>query len=180
MSSSPGSSRAERIVALLPPGASAPEVPDWVEVVITASGYEAAAELLAAPAAALVLDLGRITDAHRPLLTLAAGMKIPVVAFGTVRAAMGGERLAGLHLATRASAADVLASVLSEAPGEGGEELAAADPPLVPLQAEYRPAEAEAPSAEPEPEPSQAESPPPKPGRPLTDDELKALLGDDS
>jgi hypothetical protein len=166
-------------VALLPPGASAPEVPDWAEVVITASGYETAAELLAAPTAALVLDLGRITDAHRPLLTLAAGMKIPVVAFGTVRAAMSGERLAGLHLATRASAADVLASVLGEAPGEGGEEPAAAGPPLAPLQAEYRPAEAKAPSAEAEPAPSRAERPPAKPGRPLTDDELKALLGDD-
>jgi len=84
-------------VALLSPGSSAPEVPDGTEVVITASGYEAAAELLAAPAAALVLDLGRITDAHRPLLTLAG-----------------------------------------------------------------------------------AERPPAKPGRALTDDELKALLGDDS
>ena len=161
-------------MALLPPGASAPEVPDWAEVVITASGYEAAAELLAASAAALVLDLGRITDAHRPLLTLAAGMKIPVVAFGTVRAAMSGERLAGLHLATRASVADVLASVLGEAPGEGGEEPAAAGPPLGPLQAEFRPAGAAAETA-----PSRAERPPAKPGRPLTDDELKALLGDD-
>ena len=167
-------------MALLSPGSSAPEVPDGTEVVITASGYEAAAELLAASAAALVLDLGRITDAHRPLLTLAAGMKIPVVAFGTVRAAMSGERLAGLHLATRASVADVLASVLGEAPGEGGEEPAAARAPLVPLQAEYRPAEAEAPSPEAEPAPSRAERPPAKPRRALTDDELKALLGDDS
>jgi hypothetical protein len=179
LSSSPGPSRAERIVALLAPGSSAPEVPDWAEVLVTASGYEAAAELLAAPAAALVLDLGRITDAHRPLLTLAAGMKIPVVAFGTVRAVMDGERLAGLHLATRASAADVLASVLGDGPGEGRKEPAGAGLPLAPLQGEYRPAEAEGPSAKAEPAPPRPERPPPKPGRPLTDDELKALLGDD-
>ena len=166
-------------MALLPPGASAPELPDWADVVVAASGYEAAAELLAAPAAGLVLDLGRITDAHRPLLTLAAGLGIPVVAFGTVRAAMSGERLAGLRLATRTSVGDVLASVLAEAPGEGREEPAAAGPPLAPLQAEYRPAGIEAPSAKPGPAPSPADPAPPKPGRPLTDDELKALLGDD-
>ena len=173
-------------MALLPPAGRAPDVPDRAEVVVTASGYEAAAELLAAPAAALLLDLGRITDVHRPLLTMAGRLKIPVVAFGAVRASMSGEWLAGLHLATRASAAEVLSSVLGEAPAEGtaaeaGQEAAAAGRSLAPPQAEYKPADAEAPSA------AGAEAPPPRPrhqpARPaglLTDDELKALLGGDS
>lgn len=57
--------------------------PEWLRV---ASGYEAAAELLADGADLLVVDLARLSAAHVPLLDLARRRAVPVLAFGTPRA----------------------------------------------------------------------------------------------
>jgi len=81
-------------VALIGPGAHRPELPDAAEAVCCTSGYEAAAELLIAPASALLVDLGRITRSHVRLLDLAGRVGVPVVAFGAISATLSGATLA--------------------------------------------------------------------------------------
>ena len=157
-----GSSRGERIVALLPPGSTAPELPDGLAAVITTSGYEAAAELLAAPAAAaLLVDLGRITPHHRRLLALAGEMDVPIVAYGVVSATLKGELLRSLHLVTRDSAGEVIAQLIATTKAVAKPTVSPA-PPKPPV-GEYKPVAAEAPAS---------------PADLLTDAELKALLED--
>lgn len=164
------SSRSERIVALLPPGAAAPELPDWAQVVVTTSGYEAAAELLVAPTSALLVDLGRISPPHKSLLAMADKLAVPIVAFGTVSATLDGDPPAHMHLVTRESAVQTLTDLLAAGP-------------LEPLQAEYVPAPVAtggpARQDQPPTPPAGATKPADRPTRTselLTEEELKALL----
>ncbi len=113
------SSRAHRVIALLPAGSTALttggstalEADGPVETVHTRSGYEAAAELLSAPASALVVDLAMLTAAHAALLKLACKLKVPVVAFGAVSAALDGKALAGVRLVGPEQVARTVASL---------------------------------------------------------------------
>ena len=97
---------------------SLPEAPgptqqgDALQFVRVSSGYEAAAELLSAPASALVVDLGRITPPHMPLLDLAAKLDVPVVAFGTVSSQFTSEQLSLLRLASAEGITETLREIL--------------------------------------------------------------------
>ncbi|KPK78951.1 MAG: hypothetical protein AMJ81_14250, partial [Phycisphaerae bacterium SM23_33] len=92
--------------------AAAPELDAQVELVRVNSGYEAAAEMLAAPTSALLVDLGRITPAHVALLRLAGQLAVPVVAFGAVSAELRADTLARTRLVAPERAGDSLAEVL--------------------------------------------------------------------
>jgi len=61
---------------------------EGLAVVRAANPYEAAAELLAGPAAALVVDLRTICPRHAGLFEVARRMQIPVLAHGTVPSQM--------------------------------------------------------------------------------------------
>ena len=122
-----------RVIALLPAAAPVPEIPPGVELVRVHSGYEAAAEMLAAPASALVADLGRITPAHLPLLDLARKLDLAVVAFGTVRGELRGDHLGALRLVSPPAVGPVLREILHIPEGEPepapAEEGPAEEPP---------------------------------------------------
>ena len=113
-------------MALLSGGECLSEFPNG-QVVVVASGYEAAAELLTAPTAALVVDLCRLTQPHVPLLALAAKLEVPVLAFGDVSARIPGQALAKVQLASEGSLEDALVRLLTQAvPAPAPTEAAAA------------------------------------------------------
>ncbi len=95
-----------------------------MNLVRVGSGYEAAAELLSGPVSALLVDLSILTPAHAGLLKLAAGLDVPVVAFGTVSAALDGSALAGVRLVGAEDVPEALREVMS------GEAVEAVDEPL--------------------------------------------------
>ena len=165
---------------LLPAWAVAPPLPEDVSIVRTASGYEAAVEILKAPTAALAADLACIPSAHVRLLDVAARMDVPVVLFGTVSAAIPQAALQGLRLANQAELAQVLRELLTPPPTP-----AEAPKPVAPAQSQAAPARlTSAKTPAPVPPPRRAI---PVPGEPksaarsseaLTPEELRALLGD--
>lgn len=67
----------------------------------TESGYEAAAELLAAPAAALVVDLRLLAGKHLRLLEIARSLDVEVLAVGSLPIGMTAEDLSGVRLIAR-------------------------------------------------------------------------------
>lgn len=163
---------------LLPAWAVVPPLPEDVSIVRTASGYEAAVEILRAPTAALAADLACIPSAHVRLLDVAARMDVPVVLFGTVAAAIPQAALQGLRLANQAELAQVLRELLTPppTPAEAPKPVAPAQSPPARLTSAKTPA--------PVPPPRRAI---PVPGEPksaarsseaLTPEELRALLGD--
>lgn len=116
-------SQTVRVIGLLPAGSTALTAggltalieDESFHLVRVASGYEAAAELLAEPSSALLVDLAMLTAGHGPLLKLAAEQNVPVVAFGTVTSALDGSVLSGARLVGAGQAADALQALLSSA-----------------------------------------------------------------
>jgi len=169
------------VVALLGASAASPELPETAELVRVGSGYEAAAELLVGPAAALVVDLGRITAPHVRLLELAGKLAVPIVGFGTISAPLSGSALRSVQLV----GPEKVAQALEEIFGSAGryEPARPAEPAQPPGKraarkvAEPEPPPAEQPRAEAEPEKT-APPAPPAPRRGLTQAELDALLED--
>lgn len=113
-----GTSSARRRVVIFSRNGQAPDagVPAGVDVVCAGGAYEAAAELLAAPAAALVLDLGLLRERHLGLLRVARQTGAAMLAYGTARAAMDAEQLAGVQLVARAELAERLAKLVCAEP----------------------------------------------------------------
>lgn len=72
------------------------------QCVTAASGYEAAAEVLSAPTAALVVDLRIVARGHMGLLDVARRMGTEVLAVGAVPAGLTSEDLSGVRLIARA------------------------------------------------------------------------------
>ncbi len=68
------------------------------EYVRAGSGYEAAAELLASPAVALVIDLSLLTERHRGLLRVARETGTDVLGVGELPAGCSAEDLRGVRL----------------------------------------------------------------------------------
>jgi len=145
-----------------------------------ASGYEAAAELLAGPAGALVVSLRALPRRHLGLPALARRLGVPVVAVGSLPAAASSEDLSGVRLAGEKD----IGAILLELPAAGRGVAAAG--------AQRSRSAADIPSVAPVPQPRGTQQPPPA-GRYvpekapandagaadlLTPDELRALLGD--
>ena len=164
------------------------------------SGYEAAAEIIAAPVAVLLVDFRGLTGLHRGLLALARRVEVQMAAIaGEPPPDMTGDDLQGLRRievgdipATLASARISPAGRVAGADKSAGVALAEAPPASAAGQPEAPPAPARA--AEPAPVPAQAEAPPaqdkrvalaPKSGKHqvpaglLTPDELAFLMEDE-
>jgi hypothetical protein len=139
------------------------ELPGGVTAVRAETPYEAAAELLAEPADALVLDLRLMAPRHVGLLEIARRRGAPVLAVAALPAAMSAEQLDGVRLIAR----DRLGSAVAELAAAHREAAAAtAEPP-----AAARPAPPAPSTGEGDEEPPAAEL--------LTPEELSALLEDE-
>ena len=126
-----------------------------MSLVRVGSGYEAAAELLSGPVSALLVDLGMLQAAHAGLLKLAEGLNVPVVAFGTVSVALDGSALAGVRLVGAEDVSEALRGITNVEAVETGEAM------NEPLSGRFV-----------------AEESPRLSDKPLTRDELDALLRD--
>ena len=73
-----------------------------LECVVVGSAYEAAAELLAAPTVAMIVDLKLLTARHVRLLEIARQMGMEMLGVGTLCSAMAADQLSGLRLVSRA------------------------------------------------------------------------------
>jgi len=171
----------------------AASLPPAVELVRVTSGYEAAAEVLAGPVAAVVVDLRALTARHARLVGLARRHGAEVWAVGRLAAETDAEDLSGLRLVSRG---DLPAMLSALAPAEAPAAEPPAPPAPEPAQARAAepasglPADRQAgryvPASEPpRPKPaatSPAPPPPasaaaaPEPGRLLTAEELATLL----
>jgi hypothetical protein len=94
-----------RVVALVRHPMAAPA---GVHVVCVQSAYEAAAEMLAVPAAALIVDLGMLLGRNLRLLQIARQGKAELLAFGSAAAALDAEQLSGLRLVSQAQLAEAM------------------------------------------------------------------------
>ncbi|MBS3734583.1 MAG: hypothetical protein KGY99_06605 [Phycisphaerae bacterium] len=83
------------------------------EVVATPSGYEAAAELLAAPASALVVDLPLLGRRHLALLGLAQRLGAELLGVGELPAGLSADELAGVRLTAPAKLGEALRAVVA-------------------------------------------------------------------
>lgn len=68
------------------------------QIVRVANGYEAAAEILAEDAAALVIDLGALGSRHLRLLEVAREMGVETLVVGVIPAGMSSDVLSGARL----------------------------------------------------------------------------------
>ena len=122
-----------------------------VEVARVASGYEAGAEILAAPVAAMVIDFRALSPAHGRLLDVARRMDVAMFGVGPLPIGMSTEELSGIRLVStvdlpgaldRLAAAAAKAPEPAEAPGGGEAAPPEAPPPTPPVgepQAPERP-----------------------------------------
>jgi hypothetical protein len=86
-----------------------------LEVVRADSAYEAAAELLAAPTSALVLDLRLLAPRHLRLLEIARSLDVEMLAVGTLPKALSTEDLSRVRLIARRDLPDAVAAAVAEA-----------------------------------------------------------------
>lgn len=124
-----GPSHLVRVVALVGPATPLSLPVPWV-VVRAVGGYEAAAELLAGAAAALLVDLSRLTAAHVGLLELAARRGVGIVAYGTIAASLPPGLSLRLVTPQDLPAALAEAVALANAPAPAGDERPAAQDEL--------------------------------------------------
>jgi len=102
----PDAKRGPRVVVLGPAGleANAP----LGECIGVCSAYEAAAEILSAPTAALVVDLRLLTGRHLRLLDIARRMEVEIFAVGAVPPGLTGEDLSQVRMMARAELGEAL------------------------------------------------------------------------
>jgi hypothetical protein len=163
MAESRSNKPAVRVVVLsadAPGGAFPAQAPATVECIRVQSAYEAAAEMIAAPTMAVVIDLRLMNPRHLRLLQIARERGVEMLAVGGIPSGLTAEDLSGVRLTARADLKAVLDGLLAEqtaraslAPLEEGQYVAEGPP---------RPAEREpAPSA-----PAADAGGPPAPRRP--------------
>jgi hypothetical protein len=91
-----------RVVILARDGELTPPNPQTlgqdVVFVRAEGGYEAAAELLAQPAMALLIDLSRLTPPHRKLLHVARRLGVEVLGVGAFPPGLSASDLSGMRL----------------------------------------------------------------------------------
>ena len=114
-----------------------------VRVVTAPSGYEAAAEILAWPAEALVIDFRAMSAAHHRLLDTARALGMQILGVGKVPGDLPPDALSRVRLVSQADLPDALREILSaetaaaapaaDAPraGGGGQAAAAKSAPAV-------------------------------------------------
>ena len=111
----------QRAVVLWPQGAPRPNVAgegaDGLALVFVPSPYEAAAELIAEPALALVIDLRLMGRRHLRLLRIARERGAEMLAVGAVPAGLSAEDLSGIRLVARADLKAALEGLLHDREG---------------------------------------------------------------
>jgi hypothetical protein len=119
-----------------PPGGPA------MECVTVGSPYEAAAELIAAPAAAIVIDLRLMGPRHLRLLQIARQRGVEILAVGGMPGGLSVEDLSGVRLIARADLPRALRRLLElregrfqGVPSSDGEYVSHSPLPLRPAQA---------------------------------------------
>ena len=100
--------------------------------VFVPTAYEAAAEILTAPAAALVLDLRLLGPRHARLLEIAREKRLEMLAVGALAAGMTAEDLSGVRLVARDDLPAALVGALGSPGGAGwqGEQADASRRPV--------------------------------------------------
>ena len=83
-----------------------------LQCAIVGSAYEAAAELLAAPTVALIVDLRLLTAKHLRLLEIARQMGMEMFGVGAICGAMTADQLSGLRLVSRSDLPDAIKAVV--------------------------------------------------------------------
>jgi hypothetical protein len=81
------------------------------ECIPVASGYEAAAELLAEPALALVVDLSVLTADHAELLDIARDCGVEILGVGSFSAGLSAADFRGIRSVTPGRIGDTLAAL---------------------------------------------------------------------
>ena len=164
------------------------------EMIRVPTAYEAAAEIMAAPAMALVIDLRAMSMRHARLVEIARRMDVEILATGVLPAGMDSEVFSGIRLV---AALDRLAAAVPAIPAKTAEEPSAPVSqstlhPHVPsaqtssgqaAPAKLTPAKKEsAPRSRPEepvsPGHDHGQKSPPELGQFLTSEEISALLED--
>jgi pyruvate/2-oxoglutarate dehydrogenase complex dihydrolipoamide acyltransferase (E2) component len=84
-----------------------------VRVVSVASGYEAAAEILASPAEILVIDFRAMSSTHQRLLDTARGLGMQILGMGKVPSDISPEALSRVRLVSQADLPEALREALS-------------------------------------------------------------------
>ena len=166
---------------------------EWVPV---NTAYEAAAELLASPAIALIVDLALLPARHTRLIKIARSIEVPVFGVGSLPPGLSADQLSGVRLASRDELGEMLLALLKEDSTTAATATEAPNTtarPLVPHESVSPPTTSgqkeQAGEYHPEP-PAPAEackepplSIPPDPDKPqvlLTPEELTALLENES
>ena len=85
------------------------------------NGYEAAAELLAGPALALVIDLSVLTQTHQKLLHVARHVGAEVLGVGTFPSEFSADDLSGMRLIAREELPRSLQAIVARAKAEAPE-----------------------------------------------------------
>jgi hypothetical protein len=88
-----------------------------VECVSVANPYEAAAEIIASPAMAVVIDLRLMAPRHLRLLQIARAQGAELLAVGAIPAGLSAEDLSGVRLTARAELKAVLEAILKTRQG---------------------------------------------------------------
>lgn len=99
------------------------------------SGYEAAAELLAARAEALVVDLRLLGGKHLRLLEIARTQGVEILAVGSLPIGMTAEDLSGVRLISRRDLGGALAALARSSGGGGAGQAIAPEAPVEPIVA---------------------------------------------
>ena len=82
-----------------------------LECVVVGSAYEAAAELLAAPTIALIMDLRLLPVGHLKLLEIARQLGMEMFGVGVLPASMTADELSGLRLVSRRDLPETIKAV---------------------------------------------------------------------
>jgi len=88
------------------------------QCVHVSSAYEAAAEILAEPPRALVVDLGLISQRHSRLLAMARQANVALLGIGSVQPGLSADDLSGVRLVARNELLEALAGLM-DLPADG-------------------------------------------------------------
>ena len=127
------------------PGTELPSSEPALQLVPVRSAYEAAAEILAAPTLALVIDLGAMPRRHLRLIQVARQMEVEMLAFGRLLPDLSTEDISGVRLISRRDLSEALHRLAAPAKASAAPEVPPPpERPAVPAEKTAPPAPIEA------------------------------------
>jgi len=109
---------------------------DQVELIYVGSPYQAAAEMLACPPEAMIVDLNLMARKHAGLLEIADRLGTPVLGYGAIPPGLSSKDLRGVRLIDRTALSAELMAILGRAPAPLPEEPCPADDAIDALDVE--------------------------------------------